>query len=70
MSRLEKMKTYLRIPSKLPEPDPEWLLKRMRGQPLMAHEIEEFMKWKHEVKMAKFKKIIKGVHEGTLIKVH
>jgi len=28
------------------------------------------MKWKHEFKLSKFKKVLKGVHEGTLIKVH
>ena len=37
---------------------------------MYADEIEEYMKWKHALKLRRFKQIIKGVHEGTLIKVH
>ena len=42
------MRTYVKLPSKLPLPDPEWLQKKMRGDSLNADEIEAFMKWKHE----------------------
>ena len=35
----------------------------------MADEIEDYMKWKHEFKLQRFKKIIKGVGMGTFSKV-
>jgi hypothetical protein len=65
-----EMKTYVRIPSQIPKPDPEWMLKKFRGMNLAADEIEEYMKWKHQFKLDRFKKSIKGVHQGTLLKVH
>ena len=64
------MRTYIRLPSRLPKIDPDWMLKRFRGEKLDAPEVEEYMKWKHEKKIKSFKKIIKGVHQGTLLKVH
>ena len=51
ISRLEKMKTYVKIPSQLPPEDPEWMLKKFRGEQLYADEIEDYMKWKHEFKL-------------------
>ena len=64
------LRTFVRLPSKLPKEDPDWMLKKFRGESLFADEIEEYMKWKHEYKLSRFKKILKGVHQGTLIKVH
>ena len=64
------MKTYVKLPSKLPPVDPDWMQKKMRGQSLYADEIEEYMKWKHAHKLSRFSKILKGVHEGSLLKVH
>lgn len=64
------MRTFVKLPSKLPEPDPEWIIKKFRGQSLKGDEIEDYMKWKHEKRLARFKKNFKGVHAGTLIKVH
>ena len=64
------MRSYVKLPHQLPEPDPKWMLKKFRGDQLTADEIEEYMKWKHAMKMSRFKKVLKGVHEGTLIKVH
>ena len=54
----------------MPKSDPEWMLKKFRGNNLAADEIEEYMKWKHQFKLDRFKKSIKGVHQGTLLKVH
>lgn len=45
------MKTYIKLPSKLPPEDPEWMLKKFRGESLQAIEIEDYMKWKHEFKL-------------------
>lgn len=70
MKKLEEQRTWLKLPSRLPDPDPEWILKKMRREKLDSEEIEEYMKWKHAFKLKKFRKMIKGVHEGTLIKVH
>ena len=64
------MKTYVKLPSRLPPEDPEWILKKFRGEQLYADEIENYMKWRHEFRLKKFKKILKGVHQGTLEKVH
>lgn len=69
-NKLDKMKSFLRLPSRLPARDPDWMQKKFRGDKLIAEEIEDYMKWKHEYKLARFKKIIKGVHQGTLLKVH
>lgn len=33
-SKLVLMKTFVRIPSKMPEPDPEWMQKKFRGESL------------------------------------
>ena len=70
MRKLQRERTFIKLPSRLPDPDPEWMLKKMRRETLDADEIEEYMKWKHNFKLKKFRKLIKGVHEGTLIKVH
>ena len=70
LRKLDGQRTWVRLPSRLPKPDPEWMLKKFRRDILTAEEIEDYMKWKHAFKMQKFKKHIKGVHEGTLIKVH
>lgn len=56
------MKSYVKLPSRLPSPDPDWMQKKFRGDKLLAEEIEYYMKWKHEYKLSRFKKIIKGVH--------
>ena len=64
------MCTYVKLPRKLPPKDPDWMIKRFRGEPLQAEEIEDYMKWKHEFKLSRFKLILKGVHTGTLVKVH
>ena len=70
LSRLDKMKTFVRLPSRLPQKDPEWMIKGFRRESLLSEEIEDYMKWKHEFKLSRFAKIIKGVHIGTLIKVN
>ena len=69
-NQLAKMRTYLKIPHKMPDPDPEWILKKYRREQLSADEIEDYMKWRHAFKLARFKRFIKGVHQGTMIKVY
>ena len=64
------MKTYIKIPYKPAPSDPDWIIKKFRGQSLIGEEIEDYMKWKHEKKLQNFKRNIKGVHQGTLLKVH
>jgi len=61
-NRLKTMRTFVRLPSKLPKTDPDWMLKKFRGESLLSDEIEEYMKWKHQFKLSRFKKMIKGVH--------
>ena len=45
------------------------MVKRFDREPLNSEEIEEYMKWKHENKLARYAKMIKGVHMGSLIRV-
>ena len=45
------MKTYVKLPKREPPEDPEWILKKFRGEKLQALEIEDYMKWKHEFKL-------------------
>lgn len=35
-TKINSMKTYVKIPSKLPKPDPEWIIKRFKGQSLQG----------------------------------
>ena len=51
LRKLEGQRTWVKLPSRLPKPDPEWMLKKFRRDILTAEEIEAYMKWKHDFKM-------------------
>ena len=60
------MKTELRIPTELPPDDPDWILKKKAGKKLDSQQLEEYLKWQHEVNLSNMKQNIQAVNIGLL----
>lgn len=63
-------RTFVKIPYKMPIPDPNWIIKKFKGQSLSAEEIDDYMKWKYQQKLRKFKSVMKAPEIGAIEKVH
>ena len=47
------MKTFLRIPFAPAPEDPAWMYKAKSGRKMNPWEVEEYLKWKHEIEHKK-----------------